>query len=91
MSESTPRVTAPFLERFTGDTVRILGKVLQLRGEHATIDAGGSVNVLLSRVSVPCLRAIMLRSPASNSSSVMGVLTSPWNGDAVSGSRVVTF
>jgi len=52
MSESTPRVTAPFLERFQGDTVRILGKVLQLRGEHATIDAGGSVNVLLSRVSL---------------------------------------
>ena len=52
MAEATPRVTAPYLEQFVGGpVVRILGKVLQLRGEQAIVDAGGQITVLLNRVS----------------------------------------
>lgn len=51
MQEVTPRVTAPYLEGFAHKTVRILGKVTQLRGEQATIDAGGQINIHLNRVS----------------------------------------
>ena len=62
MSEATPRITAPYLEQFSHQTVRILGKVRQLRGEQATIDAGGQIQVFLNRVcafesnSMRCLR-----------------------------------
>ncbi|KAM0698293.1 hypothetical protein Q7P36_001759 [Cladosporium allicinum] len=49
MSEATPRITAPYLEQFSHQTVRILGKVRQIRGEQATIDAGGQVSVFLNR------------------------------------------
>ena len=51
MTEATPRINAPYLESFAGQTVRILGKVVSLRGDTATIDAGGSVTILLNRVS----------------------------------------
>jgi len=51
MAEVTPRVNAPYLQTFTGQTVRVLGKVVQLRGETAVVDAGGQINVLLMRVS----------------------------------------
>jgi replication factor A3 len=57
MSEATPRITAPYLEQFSHQTVRILGKVRQLRGETATIDAGGQISVFLTRV---CLSRILL-------------------------------
>jgi hypothetical protein len=50
MAEQTPRINASYLEQFTHRTVRILGKVTQLRGEEATIDAGGQINVHLNRV-----------------------------------------
>ncbi len=50
MSEVTPRITAPYLEQFSHQTVRILGRVRQLRGEQATIDAGGQISVYLNRV-----------------------------------------
>lgn len=56
MSESTPRITAPYLEQFSHQTVRILGKVRQLRGEQATIDAGGQISVFLNRVSAAASR-----------------------------------
>ncbi|KAI9816784.1 MAG: hypothetical protein M1827_001429 [Pycnora praestabilis] len=49
MSEVTPRVNAHYLETFQGQTVRILGKVTQLRGEQATVDAGGNITVILNR------------------------------------------
>lgn len=61
MAEQTPRITAPYLEQFAHQTVRILGKVTQLRGEQATIDAGGSVELHLNRVSLPCQAALRLR------------------------------
>ena len=50
MTEATPRITAPYLEQFSHQTVRILGRVRQLRGEQATIDAGGQISVFLNRV-----------------------------------------
>ncbi|KAF1345898.1 replication factor A protein 3 [Delphinella strobiligena] len=49
MSEATPRITAEYLQQFSHKTVRILGKVTQLRGEQATIDAGGQIQVHLNR------------------------------------------
>lgn len=55
MTECTPRITAPYLEQFSHSNVRILGKVRQLRGEQATIDAGGNIQVHLNRVCFVCL------------------------------------
>ena len=52
MSDATPRILAAHLENFKHQNVRILGKVTQLRGEHAQIDAGGLITILLSRVSI---------------------------------------
>ncbi|KAF2225988.1 replication factor A protein 3 [Elsinoe ampelina] len=49
MAQATPRITAPYLEQFKHQTVRVLGKVTELRGETATIDAGGKINLLLNR------------------------------------------
>jgi len=45
----TPRILAPHLSQFQHRIVRILGKVVQLRGEHAIIDAGGNIDVVLNR------------------------------------------
>ena len=49
-SEATPRINARYLDSFTNQTVRILGKVVSLRGETATVDANGTINLLLNRV-----------------------------------------
>jgi hypothetical protein len=46
----TPRILAPHLSQFQHRIVRILGKVVQLRGETAVIDAGGNIDVVLNRV-----------------------------------------
>ncbi|MCJ1342642.1 hypothetical protein MMC31_000829 [Peltigera leucophlebia] len=48
-SEATPRIHAPYLQAFTNQTVRILGKVVSLRGETATIEANGSITIHLNR------------------------------------------
>ncbi|KAH7386117.1 ssDNA binding protein-like protein Ssb3 [Pyrenochaeta sp. MPI-SDFR-AT-0127] len=45
----TPRILAPHLSNFQHRIVRMLGKVVQLRGENAIIDAGGQVDVILNR------------------------------------------
>lgn len=50
-AEATPRINARYLEQFTNSTVRILGRVTNLRGESATIDASGSIQLHLNRVS----------------------------------------
>lgn len=50
MTETTPRITCQYLEQFSHRTVRILGKVDQLRGEQATVDAAGKITVHLNRV-----------------------------------------
>ncbi|KAH0547522.1 hypothetical protein FGG08_000247 [Glutinoglossum americanum] len=49
MTDTTPRITQPYLESFISQTVRILGKVVQLRGDQATIDAGGHITMILNR------------------------------------------
>ncbi len=50
---ASPRITAAYLDNFTGRLVTIVGKVTQLRGEQATIDADGVVTVALNRVCSP--------------------------------------
>ncbi|KAI9649115.1 hypothetical protein NHQ30_001682 [Ciborinia camelliae] len=52
MSETptTPRITSSYLNSFTSRTVRMVGKVTQLRGDQATIDCDGAVTVLLGRL-----------------------------------------
>ncbi|KAH7068286.1 ssDNA binding protein-like protein Ssb3 [Paraphoma chrysanthemicola] len=45
----TPRILAPHLQTFQHRIVRVLGKVVQLRGETAIIDAGGHIDVILTR------------------------------------------
>lgn len=49
-SEATPRINAQYLENFMNQTVRILGKVVSLHGETATIDANGGITIHLNRV-----------------------------------------
>ena len=51
MGEVTPRISASYLEAFAnGQTIRIVGKVTQLRGTEATIDANGPITLHLTRV-----------------------------------------
>ncbi|KAJ6261876.1 hypothetical protein Dda_2675 [Drechslerella dactyloides] len=47
MAEQTPRVNAPLLANFTTQTVRIAGKVIQIRGSTATIESQGTVAIQL--------------------------------------------
>jgi replication factor A3 len=49
-SEATPRVNATLLEQFANQTVRIVGKVTNLRGDSATLDAQGNITIILNRV-----------------------------------------
>ncbi|KAF2429251.1 replication factor A protein 3 [Tothia fuscella] len=49
MSESTPRISSQYLENFQHQTVRVVGKITQLRGESATMDANGSITLQLNR------------------------------------------
>ncbi|KAK0651947.1 replication factor A protein 3 [Cercophora newfieldiana] len=46
---ATPRVTASYLSSYIGRNVIVVGKVIQLRGEEATLDADGSINAHLNR------------------------------------------
>lgn len=48
----TPRVLQPHLSSFQHRIVRVLGKVVQLRGENAVVDAGGQIDVILNRVRI---------------------------------------
>ncbi|KAJ2901673.1 Replication factor A protein 3 [Zalerion maritima] len=48
-STSTPRVTYPYLNNYVGQTVILVGKVVQLRGDAADIDADGTVTATLNR------------------------------------------
>lgn len=50
---STPRISAEYLGNFTNQTVRMIGKVMQLRGDQATIDSNGNVTAVLNRVCGP--------------------------------------
>lgn len=49
-SDATPRISAKYLQPFVNQTVRILGKVVSLRGETAIVDANGPVTIFLNRV-----------------------------------------
>ncbi|KAK3685984.1 replication factor A protein 3 [Podospora appendiculata] len=46
---STPRITCGYLDTYVGKNVMVVGKVLQLRGEEAVIDADGNITVHLNR------------------------------------------
>ncbi|KAF3770939.1 replication factor A protein 3 [Cryphonectria parasitica EP155] len=48
-SQPTPRATAPYLDSYVGRNVTIVGKVVQLRGEVALIDADGNITAHLNR------------------------------------------
>lgn len=52
MSDQTPRVNAPLLSRFVDRTVRIIGKVTELHGDKAVIDASGPITLALQRVRI---------------------------------------
>ncbi|TRX88661.1 hypothetical protein FHL15_010427 [Xylaria flabelliformis] len=45
---STPRINAPLLPSYVGQNVIVVGKVLQLRGESALLEANGEINVILN-------------------------------------------
>ncbi|KAK6363259.1 hypothetical protein TWF730_000702 [Orbilia blumenaviensis] len=47
MSDQTPRVNASYLGNFITQAVRIAGKVVQIQGNTATIDASGTVLIQL--------------------------------------------
>lgn len=59
MNEATPRITAHYLEQFSNRMVRIVGKVVQLRGEEAMIEAGGQIVLHLNRVCIVSFLARM--------------------------------
>lgn len=50
-SVSTPRISARQIDSFTGRNVMIVGKVMQLRGDSAIIEAEGQITAMLNRVS----------------------------------------
>lgn len=66
MSEATPRITAAYLEQFQGRHIRVVGRVTQLRGDHAVIDAGGSITVHLTRVNLDSLFHLITNNPDSS-------------------------
>ena len=49
-SEATPRINARYLEQFSQQTVRIVGKVVSLRGEVASLEAEGNIVIHLNMV-----------------------------------------
>lgn len=56
---STPRINAQYLESYVGRNVTIVGKVTQLRGETAVIDADGPITVMLHRVCIELRLSIL--------------------------------
>lgn len=48
---ANPRITCAYLNSYVGKNVIVVGKVLQLRGEEALIDADGNITAHLNRVS----------------------------------------
>jgi replication factor A3 len=64
---ATPRVTASYLSSYIGKNVIVVGKVIQLRGDEATLDADGSINAHLNRVRFPPLPIRTLSQPTKQS------------------------
>ena len=52
---ATPRITCAYLNSYVGKHVIVVGKVIQLRGEEAIVDADGNITAHLNRVSFPPL------------------------------------
>ncbi|KUI52625.1 hypothetical protein VP1G_00173 [Cytospora mali] len=48
----TPRITAPYLDSYRGRNVMIIGRVVQLRGDQATVEADGNITAHLNRSSI---------------------------------------
>ncbi|KAK5662784.1 hypothetical protein OQA88_6192 [Cercophora sp. LCS_1] len=48
-AQATPRVTCGYLNSYVGKIVIVVGKVTQLRGDQAIIDADGNVTAYLNR------------------------------------------
>jgi hypothetical protein len=48
---ANPRITCAYLNSYVGKNVIVVGKVLELRGEDALIDADGNITAHLNRVS----------------------------------------
>ncbi|KAG7288993.1 hypothetical protein NEMBOFW57_005354 [Staphylotrichum longicolle] len=46
---ANPRITCAYLNSYVGKNVIVVGKVLQLRGEEALIDADGNITAHLNR------------------------------------------
>ncbi|KAL1886991.1 hypothetical protein Cpir12675_006775 [Ceratocystis pirilliformis] len=46
---STPRITAPYLDRYINQNVILVGRVAELRGDTAMIESDGMVTVVLNR------------------------------------------
>ncbi|KAK3359248.1 replication factor A protein 3 [Lasiosphaeria hispida] len=46
---STPRITCTYLNSYVGKNVLVVGKVVQLRGDEAIIDADGNITAHLHR------------------------------------------
>lgn len=51
-SQPTPRITAPYLDSYQGRNVMVIGRVVQLRGDQAFVDADGTITAHLNRVRV---------------------------------------
>lgn len=47
---STPRVSCPYLSSYVGRNVLVVGRIVQLRGDSAIVDADGQITVHLNRV-----------------------------------------
>lgn len=47
---ANPRITCAYLNSYVGKNVIFVGKVIQLRGEEAIIDADGNITAHLNRV-----------------------------------------
>jgi replication factor A3 len=50
-SISTPRISGRIINSFVGRNVIVVGKVVQIRGDQATLDADGNVTINVTRVS----------------------------------------
>ncbi|KAH6640866.1 replication factor A protein 3 [Chaetomium tenue] len=46
---ANPRITCAYLNSYVGKNVIVVGKVIQLRGEEAIIDADGNITAHLNR------------------------------------------
>ncbi|KAJ3561805.1 hypothetical protein NPX13_g8801 [Xylaria arbuscula] len=59
-SVSTPRISANMLDSYVGQNVIVVGKVMQLRGDSALLDANGQVNAILNLAMLPTVANIDL-------------------------------